>query len=185
METYRKFFSILKAHAKNKFGRLVNGDESWFILEFQNSTKWSVSRDDVPQKAKQQIGTQKFMLIAIWGIDEFHGVDLMTEQHSHNTHYLLSHILEPLLLAAFPDGGKPHSRQLSLHFDNYHVHRSKVSENFFDENYVIRVPHTPDSRNLTPSDVCLFWYMRAAREGQQFPGPEDFLTGSQGLLSEI
>jgi hypothetical protein len=35
--------------------------------------------DNVPQKVKQQIGTQEFMLTVILGIDEFHVVDLMTE----------------------------------------------------------------------------------------------------------
>jgi hypothetical protein len=92
--------------------------------------KWSESRDDVHQKVKQQIRAQNIMLTVIWGIDEFHVFDLMTEQHSYNTHYFLSHIFEPLLLAVFPDGRKPHSHRLSLHFDNCRIHRSKDSENF-------------------------------------------------------
>jgi hypothetical protein len=85
METFRELLPILKAHEKTKFQRLVTGDERWFTLEFHHPTKWSVSRGDVPQKAKQQIGTQKFMLAVIWGINGFHIVDLMTEQHTHNT----------------------------------------------------------------------------------------------------
>jgi hypothetical protein len=72
-------------------------------MKYHHSTKWSVSRDDVHQKVKQQIGTQKFMLTVIWGIDGFHVVDLRTEQHNYNTQYrgsiisgasLFSHILE-------------------------------------------------------------------------------------------
>jgi hypothetical protein len=47
--------------------------------------------------------TQKFMLTVIWGIDRFHVVDLMAEKHNHSTQYFLSRILEPLLLAVFPD----------------------------------------------------------------------------------
>jgi hypothetical protein len=109
METCRESLPILKAHEKNKFQRFVAGDESQFTLEFHDSTKWSVSRDNVPRKAKQQIETQKFMLTVIWGIDGFHVVDLMTEQHSEKTQYFLSHTLEPLLLAVFTNGRKPHS----------------------------------------------------------------------------
>jgi hypothetical protein len=52
---------------------------------------------------KQQIGTQKFMLAVIWGINGFHVVDLMTEQHKYNTQYFLSHTLEPPLLAVFTE----------------------------------------------------------------------------------
>jgi hypothetical protein len=130
METCRELLSILKAHGKNEFPRFVTGDESWFALEFHHSTKRSVSQDDVPQRVKQQIGTQKFMLAIIWGIDGFHVVDLRTEQHSYNTQYFLSHILESLLPAVFSDSRTPHSRQPRLHFDNCRVHWSKTSENF-------------------------------------------------------
>jgi hypothetical protein len=130
METCSELLLILKAHKKNTFQRFVTGDESWFTVEFHHSTKWSAWRDGVDQKVKQSIWTQTFMLTVIWGIDGFEVVGLMTEQHSHNRQYFLSHILEPLLLAAFPDGHKPRSRRLSLHLDSCRVHRPKTSENF-------------------------------------------------------
>jgi hypothetical protein len=44
--------------------------------------KWSVSHNDVHQKVKRQIATQMFMLDVIWGINGFHVVNLVTEQHS-------------------------------------------------------------------------------------------------------
>jgi hypothetical protein len=99
METCQESLPILKAHEKNKFQRFVTGDKSWFTLEFHCFTNWNISGDDMPQKGKQQIRIQKFMLAVIWGIDGFHVVDLMTEQHSDNTQYFFSHILEPLLVA--------------------------------------------------------------------------------------
>jgi hypothetical protein len=79
----------------------------------------------------------------------------MTKQHSYNTPYFLSYILEPLLLAVFPDGRKPHSRRLSLHLDGGRVDSSKASENFFADNSIIRVLHSPYSPDLAPSD---FWF---------------------------
>jgi hypothetical protein len=61
------------------------------------------------------------MVIVIWDIDGFHVVDLMTEEHCYNIQYFLGHLLEPLLLAVFPDGRKLHSLQLDLYFDNCRV----------------------------------------------------------------
>jgi hypothetical protein len=176
---------ILKAHEKNKLEKFVTGDESWFTLEYHHSAKWNVSRDHVPQKVKQQLGLQKFMLAVIWGIDGFHVVDLMTEQHSYNKQYFLCHILEPRLLAVFPDGRKPHSRRLSLHLDNCRVHGSKASENLFAENSIIRISFPRYHPNLAPSDFWLFGHTKAALAGQHFPGPEDFLAGIQEIVSEI
>jgi hypothetical protein len=124
-------------------------------------------------------------LTVIWGINGFHPIDLMIEQHDCNTQYFLSHILEPLLFAVFPDGRKPHSRRLSLHPDDCRVHRSKASENFFAEKAIIRVPHPPDSHGSVPSDFWLFEYMKAALAGQQFPGTEDPLASIHEFLSEI
>jgi hypothetical protein len=144
----------------------------------------NASRDDIPQKVKQQIRTQKFMLTVIWGIKRFQVICLMTEQHIYITQYLLSHILEPLSLALFPEGLKPHSHRLNLHLYNCCVHRSKAPDNIFAENSMIRVPHPPDSLDLVLSDFWLFGYMKVALAGQQFPGPKDLRTGIQEFLSE-
>jgi hypothetical protein len=106
------------------------------------------------------------MFTVNWGIDRFHVLDLMTEQYNYNTQYFLNHVLEPLILAVWPDGRKPHSRQLSLHLDNCPIHRSKASENFCAENSIIRAPHPPYSPDLTPSDFWLFGHMKTALVGQ-------------------
>jgi hypothetical protein len=125
------------------------------------------------------------MLPVIWGIYEFHIVDLMTEQHSYNTQYFLSHILEPFLLAVVPDGRKPHSCRLSLHLGSCRVHRSKASENFFAENYIIQIPHPSYNPDLAHADFWLFANMKVVLARQQFSGPENLPTGIQEFLSEI
>jgi hypothetical protein len=165
-----KVVSHAQGSRENEFQRFVTGEESWFTLEFHHSTKWSILRDDIPQKVKPQIGTQKFVLIVIWGIDGFHVVDLMIVQRSYNTQYFLSHVLEPLLLEVFPDRRRSHSRRLSLHFDNCRIHHPKDSENFFAENYIIPVLPPAYSPDLAFSDFWLFEHMKAALTGQQFPG---------------
>jgi hypothetical protein len=82
MEICRELFLILEPQEKGQLQRFVSGDESRLTLEFRHSTRWSVVRNDVPQKAKHQIAIQKFTLTVIWGIDGFHIVSPMTEQHS-------------------------------------------------------------------------------------------------------
>jgi hypothetical protein len=52
--------------------------ESWLVLEYQNSTKWSVAQDEVLTRASQTIGMAKIMLTVIWGIDES---DVQDEKH--------------------------------------------------------------------------------------------------------
>jgi hypothetical protein len=50
---------ILKTYEKNAFERFVTGDENCFALEFHDLAKWSGSPDDVSQRVRQPIGTQK------------------------------------------------------------------------------------------------------------------------------
>jgi hypothetical protein len=55
----------------------VTGGDSWFALQFQHFAKLAVSPDDVPHKARQLIGTSKFVFIVMWGVDSFHIVNFM------------------------------------------------------------------------------------------------------------
>jgi hypothetical protein len=43
----------------NKFRNILTGDESWFMLEYQHAVKSSLSREDVSERVRQQIGTKK------------------------------------------------------------------------------------------------------------------------------
>jgi hypothetical protein len=73
-----ELLGVLDGMEAGKFRNIVTGDESWFTLECQHSAKWTVSRDDVPEKVRQAIGTSKVMLTVIWGVNWFHGQDLIT-----------------------------------------------------------------------------------------------------------
>jgi hypothetical protein len=53
--------SIQRTH----FRHIITGNESWFYLEYQHASKWSVSRDEVPRRADSVVGTAKFMLMVI------------------------------------------------------------------------------------------------------------------------
>jgi hypothetical protein len=48
-----------------------------------------LSRDEVPQNVKTDIGTVKFMLTVIWGINGFHVIDLMPAQCRFNSQYFV------------------------------------------------------------------------------------------------
>jgi hypothetical protein len=41
----------------DKFRNILTGDESCFMLEHQHAMKWSLSREDLSERVRQQIGT--------------------------------------------------------------------------------------------------------------------------------
>jgi hypothetical protein len=50
--------SGVAAIAKKNGGNILTGDASWFMLEYQHAVKWSLSRENVSERVRQQIGTK-------------------------------------------------------------------------------------------------------------------------------
>jgi histone-lysine N-methyltransferase SETMAR len=134
---------------------------------------------------RQQIGTRKFMLTVIWGVDEFRVVDLMTSQRSFDSQYFLDDIMLPLVGKVFPKGRNPHPRRLHLHLDNYRVHFSRVAEQFIAQNHISRIPQPAYSPDLAPSDFCLFGHLKNSLAGRMFEDPEELLDGIASFLEEV
>jgi hypothetical protein len=55
----------LETLQRTHFHHIIAGYESWFYLEYQHASQWSVSRDELPQRADPAIGTAKFMFTVI------------------------------------------------------------------------------------------------------------------------
>jgi hypothetical protein len=75
----------LETMQRTRFRHIITGNESWFYFEYQHTSQWPVSRDEVPQRVDPAIGTAKFMLMAIWGFNGFHLLDLMLSQCRFDT----------------------------------------------------------------------------------------------------
>jgi hypothetical protein len=176
---------LLERMETSNFRNIVTGDESRFTLELHQSAKWSASREDVPQRVRQQIGTRRFMLTVIWGVDGFHVVDLMTSQRSFDSQYFVDTIMVPFVEKFFPKGRNLHVRRLHLHLDNCHVHFSKVTEKFIAENHISRIPQPGYSPDLALSDFWLVGHLKNSPAGRMFDEPEELLDGISSLLEEI
>jgi hypothetical protein len=55
----QKLLPLLERMEANPFRIVLTGNKSWFMLEYQHAVKWSLSREDVSEKVRQQIGTKK------------------------------------------------------------------------------------------------------------------------------
>jgi hypothetical protein len=140
-----------------------------------------VPRDEGPQWADPAIGTAKFMLTAIWGVNGFHLLDLMPSQCRFNTQYFMEHIMPPLVQTVFPHGRTRYTPRLNVHHDNCSVHFSKVTEDFFIENQLLHFSHPPYSPDLALSDFWLFGYIKTGLAGRDFADPEELLELLEGV----
>jgi hypothetical protein len=97
----------------------------------------------------------------MWGVARFHAIDWMTTQRTFNSQYFLGHMMVPLVSKAFPQGRRRRAPRLYCHLDNCRFQISKVSDNFFAENEIVRVPHPLYSPDLALSDFWLFDHIKA------------------------
>jgi hypothetical protein len=181
----QELLPLLERMEANEFGNIITGDESCFMFEYQHAVKWSLCREDVSERVRQQIGTKKFMLTVIWGVDGFHVVDLMTSQRTFNSEYFVSHVLAPMVAKVFSRGKIPHTRRLQFHLDNCRVHFSKVTEPFVAGNHIGYVPHPPYSPDLALSYFWLFGDVKTSLVDQIFDEPEQLLEAITEFLNEI
>jgi hypothetical protein len=54
----QELLQLLEAMGASKFRNILTGNESWFTLEYQHFAKWSVFREDVRSRVRQDIGTK-------------------------------------------------------------------------------------------------------------------------------
>jgi hypothetical protein len=58
-EICERLVPVLEATELDSLRMLVTGEESWFLLEHQHSTKWTVARDENPTIVSHTTGTKK------------------------------------------------------------------------------------------------------------------------------
>jgi histone-lysine N-methyltransferase SETMAR len=185
MKKCRELLPLLERMDRCNFRKIVTGDESWFNFELKQSAKWSTSREDVPQRIRQQIGMRQFMLRVIWGMDGFHVVDLMISQRSFDFQYFMDNIMVSLVEKVFPKGRNPHARRLHPLLDNCQVQCSRVTEQFIAKNHISRVPQPAYSPDLAPSDFWLFGHLKNSLAGRMFDDPEELLHDITSFLEEV
>jgi hypothetical protein len=56
---------VLKENQKTGLGSIITGDESWFCFEYPHQSVWGPSRDEVSEKIKQKIDTEKCLISVI------------------------------------------------------------------------------------------------------------------------
>jgi transposase len=137
------------------------------------------------QKVDQPIGTAKFMLIDIWGVNSFHLLDSIRSEGRFNAQYFVEHVVVPLAQMVFPQGMTRDTPRLNIRLDNYPVHLSKVTEQFFIENQLLHLPHPPYSPDLAPSGLWLFGCIKTGLAGRCFADPEELVEGVGEFLEGI
>jgi histone-lysine N-methyltransferase SETMAR len=135
----------------------------------------------VPQTVDPAIGTAKFMLRALWGVNSFCLLDSIPLQYRFNAQYFVGHAIVLLVQTVLAHGRTRYPPRRNVHLDNCRVHFSKAMGQFLIENQLLHVPHPSYSPNLAPSDFWLFEYIKTGLAGRSVVEPEELLELLEGV----
>jgi hypothetical protein len=134
---------------------LVTGDESWFSLNTSLRRMLILSRDDVVTKSRLDIQNERFKFTFIWNPGGFYVIDKFPNDTKMNNDYFVTNIIIPLEQAIFLWGRELYQKWLVVHLDNYSVHTSRASTDWFEE-HGMRIMLCPRYSQIWPSDLYLF-----------------------------
>jgi hypothetical protein len=75
-------------------------------------------------------------------------------------------IMVPHVQGIFPDGRNQRTLRLLVHLDSSRVHFRKETEQFFEANDILRIPHPSYSPDSATSDFLIFRHIKIALVGQ-------------------
>jgi hypothetical protein len=164
-KTVRVFDSrlILRALEERQganFNRIITGDESWFFLYYRRDSAWAVSRDDLPERTRQKIDTEKYLISILWSVDGIHSLVDVPKGASYNSAFFCSAVV-PSLVAELTSGTRRKTlKGFIIHLDNARPHNSESSRNCIQSARAERLPHPLYKPGLAPSDFFLFGYIK-------------------------
>jgi hypothetical protein len=84
---------LLYAAQRDDWHHLVTGDDSRFFLDTSPRRMWTLERDNVATKPRQQIQRKEFMFTIIWNLTGFYFVDRLQNDAEMNSDYFVTNIL--------------------------------------------------------------------------------------------
>jgi hypothetical protein len=124
------------------------------------------------------------MLTIVWNPRGFHLIKILGKGRKLNAGYHIAEILEPLSQwRSIETAGN--EQKLLVYVDDARPHTAKLSTRFFDENRMKWAPHPPYSLDFTPSDFCLFGYVKRCIAGLSFEDADQLLAAVEDVLEGI
>jgi hypothetical protein len=181
----KNILSFLLTAERDSWHHLVTGNESWFFFDISPRRTWTLSRDDMATKPRQQIQSKKFMFTIIWNPTGFYVVDRLPNDTKMNSDYFVTNILISLEQMIFPCRREPHENGLMVSVDNWALHTSRGSIHWLEKHDIHRMPDQSYSHNLATSYLYLFSTVKEKLERIHLADEDQFFESLQGVVKGL
>jgi hypothetical protein len=152
----RTFWEFSKKNQKKGFAQIITGDESWLYFDYLHQSVLVSSRDDVPERIKSKIDTEKCLILVIWSVNGIHSLLDVPKGTTYNSIFFCDVVVSDLLENVCTHSRRQTLKRVWVHVDNACLHNSKKSNECLAKFHARRVPHPIYSPYFAPSDFFIF-----------------------------
>jgi hypothetical protein len=134
------------------FYRAITRSESWFVCNYSGDHCSVCATDDVPQRIGHQIQSERMRLVMLWSTRGLIVVKRMEQDYNFNLTYFINEIVNEWVINLKTTGNFTSRKWYRFRLDSARLTISQNSVDFIDQHKFIRLPHPPESPNLTLSD---------------------------------
>jgi histone-lysine N-methyltransferase SETMAR len=124
------------------------------------------------------------MFTIMWSPHGFHVVDSLPDGTMMCSIYFTDVILAQTAAAFFPAERK-RSQAVTVHLGNCSIHRSRVTEDFMEQNGMESTPHPPYSPDLAPRNFFLFPLINNRLDQFECDDPDGLFEVASEILGTI
>jgi histone-lysine N-methyltransferase SETMAR len=158
---------VLQRQQSRSWHDIVTLDEFWFYLHTDHEFIWLQADEEVPERERHTIQSEKVMLTIVWNPTGFHLIDFLSRRAKFNRTHYVTNILSPLAIWCETQMGKT-DRKLIVHSDNARPDTAQKVLDFLEHNAMERALHPPYSPELVPCDFSLFGHVKGLLAGGEF-----------------
>jgi hypothetical protein len=92
----RLLLAALAHNGATLFQAVITGDESRFFLSYPRDSMWASSRDDIPDRMKQPIATEKCLISVLWSVRGIHSLIDVPKGTTYNTDVFCNEVMPSL-----------------------------------------------------------------------------------------
>jgi hypothetical protein len=156
-----------------------------FYFEYLYQSVLAPSRDEVPEKLKQKIDTEKCLILVIWSVNGIHSLLDVAKGTAYNTKFFSDFVVPDLLENICAGSRRRTLKGVIMHLDNASLHNSKKSNECLTEFHARRVPHPAYSPDFAPSDFFLFGPVKAELQNYKIYNREDLILALRAIFDQI
>jgi hypothetical protein len=80
----QELLSVVERQEERSWHDIVTVDESWFYLNTDDELIWLRREEEIPERVRQMVQSQKVMLPIVWNLNGFHLIRVLPKGFKFN-----------------------------------------------------------------------------------------------------